>query len=411
MEQYKLTIINQNTLFYPANNATAPDITMNNITDSSNVVSSVEEHRFPCNTCGSDLRFNPSAGNLTCDHCDAIEEIDDTPWGGGAISELDFRRALAAELPDAEMEETRISKCENCGAEVEFNDRDHATECPFCATPVVIGTGTNRHIKPKGVLPFALSEREGRHAMTRWMGSLWFAPSGLKQYIRAGRKMQGIYVPYWTYDADTKSRYSGERGTIYYETRTVRVMVDGKSKTRQQRVQKIRWSPTSGRVARFFDDVLILASRSLPKEYTDAIAPWDLSSLEPYSPEYLAGFRAEGYTITLDDGFVEARQIMDRTILRDAKFDIGGDRQRVHNIETQIKDVTFKHILLPVWLAAYKYRGKTYRFVVNARTGAVKGDRPYSALKIFFAVITAAVIAAAIAYVVYTTNGNSSTRY
>ena len=125
-------------------------------------------------------------------------------------------------------------------------------------------------------------------------------------------------------------------------------MRDGKSV--QQRVQRVRWYPASGRVKRFFDDVLVLASRSLPKRFTDALEPWDLAELVPYNPEYIAGFRAEGYTVDLDDGFSEARAHMDRVIARDVRFDIGGDRQRVHHIDTTVSDVTFKHILLPVWL-------------------------------------------------------------
>jgi hypothetical protein len=151
-------------------------------------------------------------------------------------------------------------------------------------------------------------------------------------------------------------------------------------------------------VARFFDDVLVLGSRSLPKTFTDALAPWDLAALEPYAPEYLAGFRAEGYAVSLEEGFVEARQIMDATIRRDIRFDIGGDRQRIHSVDTDIRDVTFKHILLPVWLAAYKYRGQTYRFVVNGRTGKVQGERPYSAIKIALAVLAGAIVAAAAGY-------------
>ncbi|MEM6727471.1 MAG: primosomal protein N' (replication factor Y) - superfamily II helicase, partial [Pseudomonadota bacterium] len=71
---------------------------------------------------------------------------------------------------------------------------------------------------------------------------------------------------------------------------------------------------------------------------------------------------------------------------------IGGDRQRIHEIDTRVSDVTFKHILLPVWMAAYKYRGKSYRFVINGRTGAVQGERPYSAWKIAFAVIIALIV-------------------
>ncbi len=150
-------------------------------------------------------------------------------------------------------------------------------------------------------------------------------------------------------------------------------------------------------MARWFDDVLVLASRSLPKRYTDALQPWDLSTLEPYRPEYLAGFRAEGYTVELPDGYDEARTHMDRVILRDVKFDIGGDRQRVHSVNTAVSDVTFKHVLLPVWLAAYKYRGKTYRFVVNGQSGKVQGGErpPWSAWKIAIAVILGGLIVAA----------------
>ena len=205
--------------------------------------------------------------------------------------------------------------------------------------------------------------------MNNWLGGLWFAPNGLKEYARKGRKMDGIYVPYWTYDADTKSQYRGERGTVYYVTETV--MRDGKPE--QRRVQKIRWRPVTGRVARWFDDILVLASKALPKKYTDALKPWDLSALEPYNPEFLAGFQAEGYTVELTEGYEEARAHMDAVIRRDVAFDIGGDRQRIHGVQTAVSDVTFKHILLPVWLAAYKYRGKSYRFVVNGQTGRVSG--------------------------------------
>ena len=364
------------------------------MTDTFNAPAPVSEHRFPCNNCGSDLRFDPQAGELTCDHCGNTQAIDGTGFQFQPIKELDFQAGLRTDLPGTEMQETRVTSCPNCAAQVEFEDGKHATECPFCATPVVSGTGLNRHIKPRGVLPFGFDETIARKSMTDWLGRLWFAPGGLQQYARKGRRMQGIYVPYWTFDADTRSSYRGEQGTVYYVTRTV--VRDGRRV--QQQVAKVRWRPKSGRVARFFDDVLVLASTSLPKTFTDALEPWDLSALEPYRPEFLAGFRAEAYTVELADGFEQARTYMDAIIARDVKFDIGGDRQRIHAIETAVRDVTFKHILLPVWLAAYKYRGKTYRFVVNGRTGRVQGERPYSAIKIAFAVVVGAVVAGAIGY-------------
>ena len=357
-----------------------------------------EEHRFPCNQCGADFRFEPGADQLICDHCGATESIAGAgPWGGG-IKELDFQRAIQNLLPLQVLEETRVTTCPNCAAQVEFDPDVHATECPFCATPVVSDTGTHRHIKPRGLLPFGLSETQARDAMTDWLGKLWFAPNGLQEYARKDRKLTGIYVPYWTFDAQTDSSYRGERGVVYYETRTV--TRNGKTETR--RVSKVRWSPKSGRVARFFDDVLVLASRSLPKRFTDALEPWDLSAMEPYRPEFLAGFRAEGYQVDLDEGYDEARMRMDRVIERDVKFDIGGDRQRIHQIDTHVSDVTFKHVLLPVWMAAYKYRGKSYRFVINGRTGRVQGERPWSAWKIGFAVVLGLIVAAGIGYVIAT---------
>jgi DNA-directed RNA polymerase subunit RPC12/RpoP len=354
-----------------------------------------ETHRFPCEQCGADYRFDPQSGTLCCSHCGHEEKIAAGPWRGGALREMDFLAALDRQLPEADMENTRVSKCPNCAAEVEFDPTTHARECPFCATPVVTDTGESRHIKPKGVLPFAMDERSAHKAMTDWLGRLWFAPNGLREYARKGRRMEGIYVPYWTYDADTRSAYRGERGTVYYVTETV--MIDGKPTARQ--VAKVRWRPVSGRVKRFFDDVLVLASQSLPKRYTDALEPWDLSALEPYQPQYLAGFRAEAYAVSLQDGFGEARERMDRVIERDVRFDIGGDRQRIAHIDTEVSDVTFKHVLLPVWLAAYKYRGKTYRFVVNGQSGRVQGERPYSAWKIAGAVAVALILVGVAVYV------------
>ncbi len=356
--------------------------------------SPIETNRFPCEQCGADYRFDPKEGRLICGHCGHGQAVQEAAPQGGALRELDFKAALAARLPEAEMEVTRVSTCPNCAAQVEFSDETHALECPFCATPVVADTGESRHIKPKGVVPFMLAEPAAQKAMANWLGSLWFAPNGLQAYARKGRRMEGIYVPYWTYDAKTKSRYSGARGTTYYVSETV--MVDGKAEIR--RVAKIRWTPVSGRVSRFFDDVLVLASKSLPKRYTDALEPWDLSHLAPYQPQFLAGFRAEAYAIPLDEGFNEARAHMDRVIERDVRFDIGGDRQRISNIDTALSDVTFKHVLLPVWMAAYKYRGKTYRFVINGQSGRVQGERPYSSWKIAGAVLLGLALLGVAAY-------------
>jgi len=359
-----------------------------------------EEHHWPCAQCGADLRFAPGQTELKCDHCGHVQAIAAKAprVKARALGELDLAKGLRDDLPAAATEEVRSTRCPNCAAVVEFQGANHATECPFCATPVVVDTGSHRRIKPQALVPFELTENQARDALTGWLGSLWFAPNGLLEYTRKGRAMAGIYVPFWTFDADTESRYRGQRGDHYYVTETVTVMVNGKSERRQQQVQKTRWTAVSGHVARDFDDVLVMASTSLPARLGNDLTPWDLGKLEPYAPDYLAGFQAEGYTVSLSDGRDKSHDIMAGVIDQDVRRDIGGDVQRVDSVSTDYSAETFKHILLPVWTAAYKYGGKSYQFLVNGQTGEVQGERPYSWWKIGFAVVAAAILAAGAAY-------------
>lgn len=359
------------------------------------------EYRWPCAQCGAQLRYAAGDTSLTCDHCGHVQHIapEATKARARAFQELDLARGLHDDLPLSDMVEVRTTSCPSCGAQVEIAAATHATECPFCATPVVLDTGTQRHIKPQALVPFVLTEAEARKAMIAWLGRLWFAPGTLLEYARKGRAMNGVYVPFWTFDADTASRYSGERGEYYYETRTVHVRVNGRMETRQEQVRHTRWYPASGHVSRDFDDVLVIASQSLPARLGNDLTPWNLSALRAYSPEFLAGFQAEGYTVQLADGHAQARDRMSDVIRSDVRRDIGGDEQRIHSVNTDWSGETFKHILLPVWMAAYKYNGKSYRFLVNGQTGEVQGERPWSVWKIAFAVIIVAALALAAVYV------------
>jgi len=358
------------------------------------------EHRWPCAQCGAQLRYAPGQTSLTCDYCGHVQAIapDAPPARARGLQELDLAKGLRDDLASDNMVQVRTTSCPNCGAQVEITSATHATECPFCATPVVLDTGTQRHVKPQALVPFGLTEPQARKAMTAWLGSLWFAPGTLLEYARKGRAMNGVYVPFWTFDADTASHYSGERGEYYYETRTVSVRVNGRTEQRQEQVRHTRWHSAGGQVSRDFDDVLVTASTSLSARLGNELTPWTLAELIPYTPEYLSGFQAEGYTVPLADGHAQARDRMGDIIRSDVRRDIGGDEQRIHSVDTDWSEETFKHILLPVWMAAYKYNGKSYRFLVNGQTGEVQGERPWSIWKIAFAVIIATGLALAAFY-------------
>ncbi len=353
----------------------------------------VEEHRFGCATCGSDMRFDPSTGGMRCDHCGNAQALPPatTRARGLALAEVDLRAALAGAPPEM-VEETHVSQCPNCGARFELDPAVRASECPFCATPVVAGTGTDRHIRPAALLPFALPEGEARGKLKGWLASRWFAPNALRKYARAGRRMAGIYAPHWTFDAETSTDYTGQRGIARTETyRTAK----GEMRTRT----RMDWYPARGRVRVSFDDLTILGSASLPEALTDGVRPWDLSALAPYRPEVIAGFRAEAYTVDLPAAWAAAQERMVPAIHSAIRRDIGGDAQRISSTRIVTAEETFRHILLPLWIAAYRYGGKSYRFVVNGTTGKVAGERPYSWIKIAFAVLAAAIAAGAVYYV------------
>lgn len=350
---------------------------------------------FPCASCGGDLTFAPGQTQLVCPYCGHVQQIPAAPSADvrRALREIDYRAAVENRLPPADTEEKRLTRCPNCGAEVEMAAHVHADRCPFCDSALVTDTGAQRLIKPQAVLPFVLTEEEARARMVDWLGRLWFAPSGLQAYARKGRQLAGIYVPYFTFDAATRTAYQGARGTAYTEMQTVTVTVDGRPQRMQQPVQKIRWTPVAGQVARRFDDVLVLASTGLPRKYAEELDPWNLNALKPYEPAYLAGFRAESYTVELPEAHDIARRKMDEVILVDIRRDIGGDAQQIHAARTEVGEETFKHILLPVWTAAYKYGGRSFTFVVNGQTGEVQGERPWSAWKIAAAVVAGLILA------------------
>ena len=353
----------------------------------------VEEHRFPCDTCGADMRFDPASQGMLCDQCGNAENIPPpSPRARAvALAEVDLRRSLAG-LPEEATETTHVTQCPNCGARFELDPDVTASECPFCATPVVAGTGLDRHIRPSAILPFTCTEPQGKERLRVWLRSLWFAPNALKRYASADRRMAGIYAPHWTFDAETLTRYTGARGINRTETYR-----NAKGETQTRIVTD--WYPASGRVRVSFDDLLVLGSSSLPEPLTDKVQPWPLDRLDPYRPEVIAGFRSEAYTIGLAGAWDTAQRKMVPAIQNAIRRDIGGDLQRIDSMQTATAEETFKHVLLPLWIAAYRFRGKSYRFVVNGATGQVAGERPWSPWKIGFAVLAALIVAATI-YVV-----------
>ena len=211
------------------------------------------------------------------------------------------------------------------------------------------------------------------------MKTRWFAPNDFKKRGVQG-KFSGVYLPFWTFDSHTFTRYRGERGEYYYVT-----VGSGDNKRRERRT---RWYPASGSFHKFFDDVLVNGTRGLPAKVLEKLEPWPLARLVPFNQQLLAGFLAQTYDVELEPAFRDAKLRIDKAIRSAVEHHIGGDTQRIHRIDSKYDPITYKHLLLPVWLLAYKYKGKSYQTAINAMTGEVQGERPYSWIKITLAVLT-----------------------
>jgi LSD1 subclass zinc finger protein len=352
-------------------------------------MSVVQIQQFPCSSCGAKLEYSPGTSRLKCPYCGSEEEIAE----GDAVEEIPYD-AIAQKPELSRLAETAIEvSCPGCRANVTFVPPDVAGKCPFCGTGIVAeGHAAHPVITPGGILPAKVSARDAKNAVQRWIGSRWFAPTALKTLAQK-EGVQGVYLPFWTCDSQTYSAYSGDRGDYYYRTRSVsRTNSDGETEWVDEQVRETSWHRVSGQVDRFFDDILVVGTKQIPAEKLVKLEPWDLSHLVPYSPAYMAGFKAQRSQVPVNEAVVQAKQTMDCLIEQDVREDIGGDEQRVGPVDTNYTDLTYKHILMPVWISAYRYRNKQYQVMVNAQTGQVLGERPWSVEKIAAAVAASLVV-------------------
>lgn len=339
--------------------------------------------KFPCRQCGAKLDFDPAARGLRCTYCGYTEVIAEADNEERAkVQEHDLEEFLENHQEKAQASVSGRSSqvtCTGCGAIVLLADRVATEKCPYCGTHLENKPETVENlIAPESLLRFRVPERDAHQAFDRWVTGLWFAPTELKQLAHLGQ-FGSVYVPFWTYDAMTYTKYTGQRGDDYWDTE---YYTDAQGKQQSRQVRRTRWTSVSGEVQHFFDDVLIRASRTLPDHLVHKLPPWRLKELEPFQDEFLAGHVAERYSVSLREGFRDARGVMEDAITGLICQDIGGDHQQIEWRKTRYVGVTFKHTLLPVWVANYRYREKLFRVLINGETGRVAGDRPWSWWKI-----------------------------
>lgn len=374
------------------------------------------EMSFPCGNCGAKLSYDAGTASMTCPYCGHHEAIRTTDPAAPAavpaqIREIPLEEGMRLAVRGLGASVTTIG-CKDCGATVNVGQGERTTVCAFCGSNQVLPQETNQGaIRPESLLPFRVPKADANQRFGAWLGTLWFRPSNLKKMANV-QEMGGVYVPFWTFDSLVQSQWSAERGWHYYETESYTTTENGQSVTRTRQVQRTRWESASGYRQDDYEDVLVCAGKGLPDALVDKFSSFDTKHLVPYSPEFLAGWRAESYAIDLMPGWGVAQQKIARGQDSKCAGDIGGDTHRSLSVNNQYFKVTFKHILLPIWIAAYRYNKKVYRFLVHGQTGEVVGEAPWSFWKIFALVAAIlALIGGLIAWYSATQSGTATPAY
>jgi hypothetical protein len=294
--------------------------------------------------------------------------------------------------------ELRVASCKNCGARVAFEDVSTSSACVFCGSPSVLAQEANRNaIRPESLVPLDIGRDEVQQRLREWTRRLWFRPNALKRL--AAYDARGVYVPCWTFDCNVESDWSADAGHYYWTTEMVPVMVNGKLRMQARTVQKIRWEPAWGERRDAYDDLVVHASEGVRIDLVQRLGGFDTKRLVPYRPEYLAGWHAEEYQLDLAQAWERGQARVAEQQERRCAGDVPGDTHRALRVHNTIRDVRWKHVLLPLWTVTYRHSGKPYSVLVNGQTGRVHGQAPLSWIKIALFVLALAAGVALIALV------------
>lgn len=349
-----------------------------------------EQKKYHCPACGAEAQWNPKKQALVCPFCgtESPAKVD----AEGAIVEHDLVAALRG-IPDSSRgwHADKVSvKCQSCQAISVVDPQKQAQNCPFCGSAQLIPYAqTKDAFRPESLLPFKFTEAQARDAIRTWYGKVWFAPNALRKQALTDT-VHGVYLPYWTFDANVAAQWRAEAGHYYYTTESYE---DSNGRTQTRQVQHVRWEPAAGNLEHFFDDELVCASVGVKPSLLRGIEPFPTTNeLVPYSSAYVTGWTVERYQIDLVGAAQKSRAQMEEELRELCAREVPGDTYRNLTIESRWTNQTFKHILVPVWLLSYHYGMKAFQVVINGYTGRISGEYPKSWIKITLAAIAVLIV-------------------
>lgn len=269
-------------------------------------------------------------------------------------------------------------QCVGCGASMSYDAQMQALRCPFCGSVELASRPDAKILAPQRVVPFRVEQAAAISAMHGYLQRGFFRPGDLSQQA-AVVNMRPVYVPYWVFTAKTHTHWTADTNQTPPGARG-------------------DWYPMAGEHHGLHQGVLIGASGALTPAETAGLCPFDLGQGLPPEQVDLENITVEQFSVPrkyarpLAVGAIEAAEA-------DAcrrKY-VQGSCRNLH-VNVLIDGMNSEPVLVPVWIMAYRYRDRVFRFLVNGQSGRAVGQKPISWWRVALAVgIGLAAVAAAAA--------------
>lgn len=331
---------------------------------------------FSCPKCGATTQFDVAAGGVACDYCGYVATIEAEQVGRDAI-EFEFTLTTLNQARQGWGVVRRELHCVQCGADLTVPDGAITTTCPFCASNKVnVRTAPSDQLRPRFLAPFVVEPTAAQTHVRSWLGEGWMHPKQLQTTARIGH-LTGIYLPFWTFDASVTSDWKAEVGYTKTERSYDRSAKSWKTRTR------IEWRWEQGRAGIVIDDLLINGSSHVSERILARIYPFDLNQLVAYVPDFLAGWQAHSYDVSLTDAWETAKHMIRQQAKNSCYAQIRSSHVRNFTMMADFADESWRYILLPVYMDAYVFDGQVYQVMVNGQTGVVAGQKPVAWWKVW----------------------------
>jgi predicted RNA-binding Zn-ribbon protein involved in translation (DUF1610 family) len=333
----------------------------------------VEAHQtivdFRCPQCNGVTAYCTDEGALTCTYCGYHEEPQAERVGRGA-EQFEFTVETVRRASTGWGEARKELVCHSCGAHTTLSMSMLTHTCPFCASNQVVQMQAPQDaLRPRFLIPFSVTLDQCREKVGGWLEGSWMTPGGLRSLARAA-EFTPIYIPAWTFDAHSRASWRAEVG----HTQRYTVRVNGRTQTRTRTV----WRWESGHVDQFFDDMLIPGTSKLSQFLLGQIKQFDLNGLATYDASFLAGLQAQAYDVKLEDAWAQARHDMREATRLACRSQASTGQIRNFSMSLDFSEESWRYILLPIYLAVYRYPARSMQVMVNGQNGQIAGQRPVS---------------------------------